>query len=275
MRPATVTVDGSALEAAWWGPDAGRTLVLLHEGLGCVELWRDFPRRLADATGLRVFAYSRAGYGRSDTTPLPRPLDYMTREALEMLPRVLDAAGIADCVLLGHSDGASIVAINAGGMQDFRVHGIVLIAPHFFAEPMQLAEIARAKLAYDTGELRERMRRYHRDVDAAFRGWNDAWLDPRFPTAFDLVDHIAYVRRPILAIQGAADPYGTPAQVEIVAKEAYCPVAIHLLPGIGHAPHLEAPDTILPLIAAFVRRIANIDRLGRAAESPPSSAETA
>ncbi|HKM64337.1 MAG TPA: alpha/beta hydrolase [Acidisphaera sp.] len=268
MSATTLNIDSCTLEAAWWGPEKGLTLVLLHEGLGCVALWRDTPRRLADATGLRVFAYSRAGYGQSDTTPLPRPLDYMTREALDVLPRVLDAAGIDDCVLVGHSDGASIAAINAGGMQDFRVHGIVLIAPHFFTEPAGLAEIARAKVAYETNELRNRMSRYHRDVDAAFRGWNGAWLDPRFPTTFDLVEHIAYIRVPILAIQGAADPYGTPAQVDIIAREAYCPVETRVLPGVGHAPHLEAPDTVLPLIAAFVQRVAAIDRLGRPAGRP-------
>ena len=271
MRRQTITIEGRSLEATRWGPEIGLTLVLLHEGLGCVALWRDTPQRLTDATRLAIFAYSRFGYGQSDAAHLPRPLDYMTREALDVLPRVLDEAGITDCVLVGHSDGASIAAINAGGIQDARVHGLVLIAPHFFTEPMQLKEIAQAKIAYETGDLRERMRRYHRKVDTAFRGWNDAWLDPRFPTAFNLVERIAHVRVPILAIQGEADPYGTRTQVDIIGREACCPVETHILPGIGHSPHLEAPETVVPLIAHFVRHVATMERLGGdSAAVPPA-----
>ena len=174
---------------------------MLHEGLGCVALWRDFPRRLAAATGFGVFAYSRAGYGQSDPVPLPRPLDYMTREARETLPELLDAIGLRRGVLLGHSDGASIAAIYAGSVEDFRVRGLVLMAPHFFTEKGGLASIAAAREAYATSDLRAKLAKYHRDVDNAFRGWNDAWLDPGFK-AWNIADAIDYLRVPALGDSG-------------------------------------------------------------------------
>ncbi|MEL7115230.1 MAG: alpha/beta fold hydrolase, partial [Pseudomonadota bacterium] len=177
-----LTAEGKRLEWAAFGPapENRPVLVLLHEGLGCVALWRDFPVALAKASGLAVFAYSRAGYGRSDPTPLPRPLDYMTREATGALPDVLDSIGAQEVILLGHSDGATIAAEFAGRTTDPRLRGLILVAPHFFTEPRGLAEIARAKAAYDAGDLRGRMAKYHDDPDIAFRGWNDAWLDPEF-----------------------------------------------------------------------------------------------
>ena len=156
-----LTIEGKRLETFCRGPapDAAPTIVMLHEGLGCVALWRDFPEQLAAATGLGVFAYSRAGYGQSDPAPLPRPLDYMTREARETLPAVLEAIGFERGILLGHSDGASIAAIYAGTVEDFRVRGLVLMAPHFFTEESGLAAIATAREAYEKrrsqGEARQ------------------------------------------------------------------------------------------------------------------------
>jgi pimeloyl-ACP methyl ester carboxylesterase len=247
-------VDGRAVEAAWWGaPNPGPTLVLLHEGLGCVALWRDFPQRLADATGCGVFAYSRFGYGASDGAALPWPMDYMHREAAR-LPRVLDAAGIGRCVLVGHSDGGSIAAIAAGSRQDFRLRGLVLISPHFFVEDLSIASIAAAKVAYETGDLRARLGRYHRDVDNAFHGWNGAWLDPRF-RAFDLTPEIAHLRIPVLALQGTEDPYGTRRQLDVLAAESYAPVEVHLIDGARHAAHLEAPAAVDAAVTDFVRRL--------------------
>src|SRR5271168_5005175 len=160
----TIVAAGKRLEAIVWGPAPGAapTIVMLHEGLGCVALWRDFPRRLAEATGFGVFVYSRAGYGQSDSVELPRPLDYMTREARETLPLVLDAIGFQRGILLGHSDGASIAAIYAGAIEDFRVRGLVLIAPHFFTEESGLAAIAAALAAYEAGDLKRRLAKYHR-----------------------------------------------------------------------------------------------------------------
>jgi pimeloyl-ACP methyl ester carboxylesterase len=244
------------LETGWWGPgpDAAPTIVLLHEGLGSLRLWRDFPERLTAATGCGVFAFSRFGYGGSDRITLPRPLDYMQHEGRAVLPRVLDAIGLRRGILLGHSDGGSIAAIHAGQMQDARVRGLVLLAPHFFTEPAGLAAIAAARQRYETGELRVRLARHHRDVDCAFHGWAGAWLDPGFPAAFDLLPDVAHIRVPILAIQGEADAYGTAEQLHALAREADCPVEVRFLPGIGHAPQAEAPEAVLEVVRDFAAR---------------------
>jgi pimeloyl-ACP methyl ester carboxylesterase len=249
-------VAGKRLETAWWGPgpDQAPTLVLLHEGLGCVALWRDFPAELAEATGCGVFAYSRFGYGASDLITLPRPMNYMHDEALTVLPQVLDAAGIRATVLIGHSDGGSIAAIHAGGVCDPRVHGVVLIAAHFMVEELNIASIAGIKVAYQQGDLRQRLARYHGDVDVAFRGWNDAWLDPRF-RAFDITDYAARIRVPILALQGADDPYGTAEQLRVLERVVSCPLETRMIANARHSPQLEAKETTLAAAVEFVRRI--------------------
>jgi pimeloyl-ACP methyl ester carboxylesterase len=255
-RIAEIAVDGRRLETARWGsaPDVAPTLVLLHEGLGCVALWRDFPEALAAATGCGVFAWSRFGYGASDPVPLPRPMTYMHDEALNVVPRVLDAAGVRRAVLIGHSDGGSIAAIHAGAVQDRRVAGVVLIAAHFFVEDVNIASIAAIKANFEQGDLRQRLARYHRDVDVAFRGWNDAWLDPRF-REFDITDQIGRIKVPVLALQGADDPYGTPEQLRVLERVASCPVETRLIAGARHAPHLEAKDATLAAIVPFVRSV--------------------
>ena len=251
-----IDLDGRRIDTAWWGPrpDAAATLVLLHEGLGSIGLWRDVPERLAAATGLGVFAYSRFGYGQSDPVPLPRPLTYMHDEATDVLPRALDAAGIRRCILVGHSDGASIAAIHAGGTQDFRVRGLVLIAPHFIVEDIGVASIAAMRDAFAETDLRARLARHHRDPDNAFLGWNGAWLDPGF-RAWDITDHVAHIRVPVLIVQGEDDPYGTTAQIDACRDAAYCPVDVCLIPGARHAPHLETPEPALAAITDFVHRL--------------------
>jgi pimeloyl-ACP methyl ester carboxylesterase len=256
-----LTVHGKRLETLCRGPapDASPTIVMLHEGLGCVALWRDFPRRLAEATGLGVFAYSRAGYGQSDSVELPRPLDYMAREARETLPAVLDAIGFQRGILLGHSDGASIAAIYAGAIEDFRIRGLVLIAPHFFTEESGLAAIAAARAAYEAGDLKRRLAKYHRDVDNAFRGWNDAWLDPGFKS-WNIAEVIDYWRIPALAIQGVDDPYGTLAQIREIENRAYSPVDVEILKGCKHSPHSEQPEETLAAIADFCARLMRIEQ---------------
>jgi pimeloyl-ACP methyl ester carboxylesterase len=253
-----ITLDGKLLETAWWGPgpEAAPTLVLLHEGLGSVALWRDFPERLAAASGCGVFAYSRLGYGRSDPVPLPRPLSYMHDEAFFELGRVLDAAAIRRCVLVGHSDGASIAAIYAGGVRDFRVCGLVLLAPHYFVEDICIAAIARARDAYVRGDLRTRLARHHDHVDVAFHGWNGAWLNPDF-RAWDITEYLAHIRVPVLQLQGTADPYGTAAQPRAAEQAANCPVETVMVPG-GHAPHLAATAQTLSAIADFTHRLFNV-----------------
>jgi pimeloyl-ACP methyl ester carboxylesterase len=274
MRAGTLQVSGGCLETGWWGPDSADapTLVLLHEGLGSVALWRDVPGRLAEATGWGVFAYSRFGYGYSDTTPLPRPMTYMHHEAHEVLPEVLRGAGIRHAVLIGHSDGGSIAAIYAGtpvssfpsmsgpsgraglgaaGHDGITLLGLITIAAHFFVEDLNIASIRQIAASYETGDLRQRLSRYHRDVEAAFRGWNDAWLDPRF-RAFDITGFLPTIQAPILALQGADDPYGTEDQLRVFAANVGVPIKTRLISGAKHSPHLEAKEATLAAISDFI-----------------------
>ena len=252
-QPGAVRAGGKTLEAACYGPPPSEapTIVMLHEGLGCVALWRDFPQRLAEGIGYGVFVYSRAGYGQSDPADLPRPLDYMTREAVDVLPEILDASGVEHAILLGHSDGATISAIYAGSIADHRVRGLVLMAPHFFTEPGGLAAIRQAHTAFETGDLRSRLAKYHAEPDVAFRGWNGAWLDPGFES-WNVADVLDQMPVPVLAIQGEVDQYGTMAQVEVIAERSPAPISIQMLPGCGHSPYLEEPEKTLAAITRFV-----------------------
>ena len=235
-------------------PNAAPAIVMLHEGLGCVGLWGDFPDRLQQATGCGVFVYSRAGYGQSSPVTLPRPLSYMHDEARDVLPALLDKIGFTHGILLGHSDGASIAAIYAGTHQDHRVGGLVLIAPHFFTEHSGIASIAEAKTAYETTDLKQKLARWHKDVDNAFYGWNGAWLDPDF-RKWDITGQLAYIRVPMLIVQGEDDQYGTVKQIEVAEQECYCPVEVALLKGVKHSPQREAPEVALKTISDFVARI--------------------
>jgi len=245
-------------------PDAAPTIVMLHEGLGCVGLWGDFPDKLQQATGCGVFVYSRAGYGQSSQVALPRPLTYMHDEAREILPELLDAIGFQRGLLFGHSDGASIAAIYAGSHEDHRVGGLVLMAPHFFTEGIGIAAIEEARKAYETTDLRAKLARWHKDVDVAFKGWNDAWLDPEF-RKWDITEQLAYIRVPILIVQGEDDQYGTVKQIEAAGRECYCPVEVALLPGAKHSPQREAPEATLKAVSDFVAQILQANDWAKAA----------
>jgi len=249
-------IGSSDLEYRMIGPapDSAPTIVMLHEGLGSVGLWNDFPDRLAAATGASVFVYSRAGYGASTPVTLPRPLDYMHIEACEVLPTLLDQIGFRRGLLLGHSDGASIAAIYAGAHQDHRVQGVAMIAPHFIVEDISVKSIAEIKEAYETTELKAKLARWHKDVDNAFYGWNGAWLDPKFRN-WDISEYLAYIRVPIAILQGADDKYGTLRQIEIAQDECYCPVDVTIIPAAAHSPHREAPKPTLDAVAEFARHV--------------------
>jgi pimeloyl-ACP methyl ester carboxylesterase len=249
-------LGGSELEYQMIGPQPGEapTIVMLHEGLGSAALWGDFPAKLQAATGAGIFVYSRAGYGASTPAKLPRPVDYMHVEALEVLPQLLDAIGFRRGMLLGHSDGASIAAIYAGGHQDHRLQGVLLIAPHFVTEEVGLAAIAATRSAYETTDLKAKLARWHQDVDNAFYGWNDAWLDPEFRN-WDISEYLAYVRVPLAIVQGTADQYGTTRQIEIAREECYCPVDVTMISGAGHSPFRETPGPALAAIADFANAV--------------------
>ena len=235
-------------------PEAAPTLILLHQGLGCVEMWGDFPDRLQAATGFGVFAYSRMGYGQSSPAPLPRKLDFMHVEAKQTLPRVLDAIGFRSGILVGHSDGASIAAIYAGSVQDHRVQGLALMAPHFIVEDCTMNAIRTVRQAFDTTDLRERLGRWHDDARATVHGWSDVWLQNDV-SAWDLREDLAFIRVPILIVQGEHDDFGSVRQIEIAQEECYCPVEAKLLPGIKHVPYREAPEVTLAAIADFADRL--------------------
>ena len=231
------------------------TLVLLHEGLGCVALWRDFPAQLAARTGCPVLAWSRQGYGNSSPRELPWPLDYMQQEGAA-LSRVLDAAGVGDCILIGHSDGASIALVAAGSVGAARIRGLVVMAPHVFTESGGLESIRAAKQAYEQGDLRQRLQKYHgANVDCAFRGWAESWLHPDF-VDWNIESFLAGIRVPVLQIQGRDDQYGTVAQLQAIARQASTTVTTHVLEDCKHAPQFEQPEQTLALIAAFVADLA-------------------
>jgi pimeloyl-ACP methyl ester carboxylesterase len=259
-------IGSQRLEYKMLGPRPERApiIVMLHEGLGSLGLWGDFPEKLQQATGCGVFAYSRAGYGKSSPVQLPRPLTYMQDEAREVLPALLEAIGFRRGLLLGHSDGASIAAIYAGTHQDHRVGGLILMAPHFFTEDDGIASIAEARKAYETGDLRPRLARWHANVDNAFYGWNGAWLDPEF-RKWDITETLGYIRVPILIVQGENDQYGTVKQIEAAERDCYCPVEVALLPGAKHSPHRDAPDATLRAISGFVADVLRVNEWEKAA----------
>lgn len=235
-------------------PDEAATIVLLHEGLGAAAMWRDFPERLAAATGCGVLAYSRVGYGRSSPAALPRAVGYMHDEALEVLPAVLKAIGFRRGMLLGHSDGASIATIYLGSVQDHRVRGLSLIAPHFIVEDVTLRSIAAARDAFAATDLKQRLARWHADPEATFRGWNDIWLDPAF-AAWDISEALEYIRVPVQIVQGTGDEYGTARQIEIAEERCYCPLEVEWIDGAGHAPQRDRPEETLARIARFARHV--------------------
>ena len=230
------------------------TLVFLHEGLGCVALWKGFPAQVAEKTGCEALAYSRKGYGQSDPVEVPRPLTYMHDEGLAVLPGVLDAAELEEVVLVGHSDGGSIALINAGAAPDPRVTALALLAPHVFNEEICVESIRDARVAYETTDLRARLKRAHGDnVDGAFWGWNRAWLDPKF-MQWNIEEYLPGIDVPVLMIQGEDDQYGSPRQLDAIERQVNGPVERHVLPACAHSPHRDQPEATLGAIADFVRR---------------------
>lgn len=250
-----LTAGGHSLEYSWLGPppEEAATLIFLHEGLGCVSTWRDFPARLAEATGCGALVYSRAGYGGSDPITLPRPVSFMHDEALVTLPEVLNATGVRDCFLVGHSDGGSIALIYAGGFRDPRLRGLVLEAPHVFVEDLSVESIARAAEQYREGGLRAALERHHgSNTECAFWGWNRVWLDPAF-RSWNIVEYLPRITAPVLVIQGEGDEYGTLRQVEALERGCAAPVKGVILQDCGHSPHRDRPGRTLDEMASFIR----------------------
>lgn len=252
--PGFIEVGGHQLECIWIGPEpgAGPTLVFLHQGLGCVGMWRDFPARLAAATGLGAFVYSRLGHGKSDPSELPWPVSFMHTEALDVLPAVLTVAGIDDFILVGHSDGASISLIHAGGVGGPGLRGLVLEAPHVLLEEVSVQGAAAMARRYEETDLSERLARHHgANTDDVVRGWTRVFTDPPF-VDWNIEEYLPAVSVPALVIQGEDDEYGTMAQLDAIAAQSGAPVELLKLAQCGHSPHHERADDVLAAMAAFV-----------------------
>lgn len=251
----SVLVDGIRLEIQRIAAPAGglrSPIVFLHEGLGSVAMWRDWPTRMCEVTGRAGIAYSRRGYGRSDPVPDVRGSgrlapDYMHREAHEVLPALLRTLDVDRPVLLGHSDGGSIALLHASRHP---VSACVVIAPHVIVEDVSVRSIAQAREAFESGALRERLARYHADVDVAFWQWNDVWLSDGF-RSFDIREACRAIRAPVLAVQGVDDPYGTLRQVHEIAPTAGR-FELETFPACGHSPHRDRPDAVTARVAAFL-----------------------
>jgi pimeloyl-ACP methyl ester carboxylesterase len=241
------------LELAWVGQPASAhpVVVFLHEGLGSVALWKDFPERFCRAHGLSGLVFSRYGYGGSTPRPLEEPLslDFMERQAWEVLPALFARLALERPWLLGHSDGASIALLHAARFSD-RISGVVVMAPHVMVEQVSIDSIAEARTVYLNGPLRERLARYHLDVDSAFWGWNDVWLNPAF-RAWDMRPLLPSITAPVLAIQGDRDEYGTLEQVKAIGRLA--PRAqVLVLPDCGHSPYRDQGAAVIDAAGAFI-----------------------
>lgn len=243
---------GRSLAYEWVGEERGKpALVFLHEGLGSIRQWRDFPARVSAATGCRALVYDRYGYGQSDVLQEPRrTVKFMHDEALLSLPEVLQELKIDEPVLVGHSDGASISLIYAGA--GHAVRAVVAMAPHVFIEPICLTSIKKATEAFESTDLPEKLGKYHRDPRKTFYGWADVWLDPHF-THWDIrEDYLPGVRCPVLAIQGYDDEYGTMAQLDEIAGRVAGRCERVKLEQCGHSPFKDQPEATLRKITEFV-----------------------
>ena len=247
-----VTCAGHSLEYEWLDAAApGRpALVFLHEGLGSIRQWRDFPLQVVQATGCRALLYSRYGYGQSDVLAEPRAgVDFMHREALEALPELLERLAIERPLLVGHSDGASIALIHAGA--GHAVRALALMAPHVFVEPVCVQSIRKASAAFDSTDLAGRLGKYHRDPRKTFHLWADVWLDPEF-LKWNIEASLPAISCPVLAIQGEDDEYGTLAQLEAIKRGVRGPCELVQLPACGHAPFRDQPRATLDALAKFI-----------------------
>jgi pimeloyl-ACP methyl ester carboxylesterase len=251
----SVRAAGRSLAYEWIGRENGKpALVFLHEGLGSIRQWRDFPAKLAAATGCRALVYDRYGYGQSDVLAEPRrTVGFMHDEALVALPELLKDLQLEEPILVGHSDGASIALIYAGA--GHAVRGVVAMAPHVFIEPICLSSIRKATGTFENTDLADRLGRYHRDARKTFYGWADVWLDPEFESWDIRTDYLPRVRCPVLAIQGHDDEYGTMAQLDEIQRRVSGPCQLLKLKECGHAPFRDRPEAVLSGASSWVKKL--------------------
>ncbi len=250
-----IDVAGGPVECEFVrGADDSPPLVFLHEGLGSIDLWRGVPAEIAAATGWpTVLTYARHGHGASGPAHLPRPVSYMHHEADTVLPAVLSVFGVERPVLIGHSDGASIALLYAGAGN--AAAGLVCMAPHVFVEPESIAGIERARIAFESSDMSDRMGRYHQDPTATFRGWNDVWLSDEF-RSWNIEGRLGGVTAPVLAIQGRADQYGTLAQLDAIEAGVSGSFERLVLDDVGHSPHTEARGEVVAALVEFIAGLA-------------------
>ena len=243
------------LECVWHPParEDRATVVFLHDGIGSVAMWRDFPAKVAAATGCGALVYSRWGCGWSSAREGPFTVDYMHKEAFETLPALLDARRIENPVLVGQSDGASIALLHAGGTGR-PVRGLILEAPHIFVEPLSIASLERVKDVFGLTDFKDKLAHYHRDPAGAFFGWNDIWLLPAF-RSWNIEAYLPFVSCPVLAIQGRDDEYGTLAQIAGIEEQVTGPCETLVLAGCGHTPHRDQAETVLEAMRAFIAAV--------------------
>lgn len=248
-----IAAAGHSLEYQWIdGPASGPTLVFLHEGLGSIRQWRDFPQKVARAAGCRALVYDRYGYGKSDVLREDRVgVEFMHDGALNELPELLENLNIENPILVGHSDGASIALIHAG---TYQVRGVAAMAPHVFIEDICVESIGKAAREFETGGLREGLGKYHRNARKTFHLWADAWLDPEF-RQWNIEEYLPRIKCPVLAIQGEADEYGTMAQLDAIARQVGGPCELVKLPDCGHSPHKDQPEKVLNSVVSFIQKI--------------------
>ena len=246
-----ISVAGHALEYQWIG-QSGPMLVFLHEGLGSIRQWRDFPQKVAAAAGCRALVYDRYGYGKSDVLrEAGVGVEFMHDGALNELPELLENLKVENPILVGHSDGASIALIYAG---TYEARGVAVLAPHVFVEEPGLKSIKTISETFETAGLAERLGKYHRDARKTFHLWADAWLDPAF-RQWNIEEYLPRIKCPLLAIQGEEDEYGSMAQLDAIAKQAGGPCELLKLPDCGHSPHKDQPELVLNSLASFIKKI--------------------
>ena len=251
-----LAVNGAQLEVSLCSPEVNQgqeiAVLLLHEGLGCVASWKDFPQQLAQALQLDVITYSRIGYGNSSPVDVPRPLTYMHIEGEQWLPEVVAQLPYKQFILVGHSDGGSIALIYAGSALRPSLLGVVTLAAHVYNEPLCVTSIAKAREAYTQGKLREGLAQYHgENVDGAFWGWNKVWLDPDFMN-WNIEEYLPGISVPVLAVQGDDDEYGSANQVQTIVSLAGARTEALMIPECRHLIHRDAPATLLNVMQQFV-----------------------
>lgn len=250
-----VEAAGRSLNYEWIGEARGApALVFLHEGLGSIRQWRDFPAAVAAATGCRALVYDRYGYGQSDVLEEPRrTVRFMHDEALIFLPELRERLKLEDCILIGHSDGASIALIHAGA--GYAARGVAVMAPHVFIEPVCLSSIEKAKQVFDTTDLAAKLGRYHRDARKTFYGWADVWTEENFKR-WDIRDeYLSNIDVPVLAVQGYGDEYGTMAQLDEIARRVAGPCELLKLEDCGHTPFRDQPERTLAALMRFIGKL--------------------